>query len=301
MKIIGLLPFKNEEWILPTYLSNVQPICDEIIAIDDNSTDNSRQIMEDAGVIVRDYKNTENLKGGWSCGLIRQHLFNYARESGGTHFVCLDADETFTSNFVPIARDIISQLEPGEKAQMQWLSLWKSCTHYRNDNTVWSNNFKDFIVCDHPSLTYEYQYMCEGRTIGWHSEDTIRRLEVEHGAVLHYQFAYFNNFLLKQAWCQVGELVQKGHSALNEINSKYSICYLDNNVGMQEMPKEWIDGIPTPNYPNFDPTWDEKYFLRKNLLPDIYRHFDEYGVEFFKELNIWQIPQLKERLDRVNP
>ena len=289
MKIIGLLPFKNEEWILPTYLSNVLPVCDEIIAIDDNSIDNSRQIMEDAGVIVKDYKDIENLKGGWSCGLIRQHLFNYARESGGTHFVCLDADETFTSNFVPIARDIISQLQPGEKAQLQWLALWKSCTAYRDDHTVWSRNFKDFIVCDHPSLTYEYQYMCEGRTIGWHSEDTLRRLQIEYGGVLHYQFAYFNNFLLKQAWCQVGELVQRGPSALHEINSKY-------NIEMKEMPKEWIEGIPTPDIPNFDPTWDEKYFLRKNLLPDIYRHFDTYGVGYFEGLNIWQIPQLRNRL-----
>ena len=65
---------------------------------------------------------------------------------------------------------------------------------------------------------------------------------------------------------------------------------------MKEMPKEWIEGIPTPDIPNFDPTWDEKYFLRKNLLPDIYRHFDTYGVGYFGGLNIWQIPQLRNRL-----
>ena len=50
MKVIALIPFKNEGWILPTYLSNVLPVVDEIIGIDDGSTDNSRQIMEDAGV-----------------------------------------------------------------------------------------------------------------------------------------------------------------------------------------------------------------------------------------------------------
>ena len=43
--------------------------------------------------------------------------------------------------------------------------------------------------------------------------------------------------------------------------------------------------------------WKRKYFMRKNLLPDIYRHFDEYGVEYFKDLNVWHIPQLKERLN----
>ena len=45
MKVIGLIPFKNEEHFLPTYLSNVKPICDEIIAVDDYSTDNSRKIL----------------------------------------------------------------------------------------------------------------------------------------------------------------------------------------------------------------------------------------------------------------
>ena len=40
MKVIALIPFKNEGWILPTYLSNVLPVVDEIIGIDDGSTDN---------------------------------------------------------------------------------------------------------------------------------------------------------------------------------------------------------------------------------------------------------------------
>ena len=293
-----MLPFKNEEKFLPTYLSNVQPVCDEIIAIDDNSTDNSRQIMEDAGVIVKGYEDTENLKGGWTCGLIRQHLFNYGREAGGTHFVCLDADENLYFQLCPNRQRYYLSVATKRKSTTTVVSIVeKVILHIVDDHTVWSRNFKDFIVCDDSSLTYEYQYMCEGRTIGWHDDNTLRRLEVEHGGVLHYQFACFNNFLLKQAWCQVGELVQQGPGALGAINNKYSICYQDQNVGMRDMPAEWTEGIPQPPVPNFDPEWKEENFLRKNLLPDIYRHFDEYGVEYFRGLNIWQIPQLNERLN----
>ena len=58
--------------------------------------------------------------------------------------------------------------------------------------------------------------------------------------------------------------------------------------------------IILPDIPNFDPEWNEKYFMRKNLLPDIYRHFDEYGVEYFKDLNVWHIPQLRDRLNDKN-
>ena len=60
LKIIALLPFKNEEWCLPTYLHNTLKVVDEII--DDGSTDNSVKILEDAGVTVSE-KEIINLVG----------------------------------------------------------------------------------------------------------------------------------------------------------------------------------------------------------------------------------------------
>jgi len=300
MKIIGLLPFKNEEQYLPLFLKNVQPICDEIIAIDDNSTDNSREIMENAGVIVKDYTETADIRGGWNPGRVRQYLFNYAREQKGTHFLCLDADETFTNNFVPIAREVISNIPPGKKLVMQWLALWKSYNHYRNDHTVWSNLFKDFVVADSPDLDYHYTFMADGRTIGPNNEENWMRLDPNMGCVLHYQFAMFNNFHLKQAWKQVGELVQHGPGALPTITGKYSICFQDDNVGLSKIPDEWLEGLPVPNIPNFDPNWDESTFLRSDLMPKILEHFDDKGAEYFEGLRIWHIPQLKQAfIDRT--
>ncbi len=57
MKIVALLPVKNESWALPSYLSSVSKIADQIIALDDSSSDNSKNILTGSGVTVISYKD----------------------------------------------------------------------------------------------------------------------------------------------------------------------------------------------------------------------------------------------------
>ena len=303
MKVIALLPFKNEEWCLPSYLYNTSKIVDEIIAIDDGSTDNSKKILEDAGAKVYSSENLINFNSGWSEGSIRAELLKLGREADGTHFVCLDADESFTNPLVENFKELIPQLEPGEKMALQWLALWKSYTSYRHDATVWSNNWKEFVVCDEPSLSYNHnQHMHLGRTPTSPSEvgdQKWRRLENDYGAVMHLQFSAYNNFQLKQCWFRCSELIQNPNNA-SGINSKYSITLLESNVGLAEMPEEWYNGLPLPIVDNFDPDWNESSYVRKDLLPGIYKYFEDYGVEYFKDLDIWHVPQLKEKLNEKN-
>jgi len=303
MKIIALLPFKNEEWCLPTYLHNTLKVVDDIIAIDDGSTDNSVKILEDAGVTVYSSEKLRNYKSGWSEGSIRAELLKLGREAGGTHFLCLDADESVSNMFVVLFDQIVAQMNPGDKISMQWLALWKSYTQYRDDRTVWSNNWKDFFFMDRPDLKYNSkQHMHLGRTpvgLNEFGQSSWLRLRSEHGTVLHYQFSAYNNFQLKQSWFRCSELIESpGTEAA--INSKYSITLLDDNVKLTEMPEEWYIDIPTPKVVNFDPDWKEENFVRGDLLSGIKKYFDDYGVEYFKGLDIWHIPQLKERLDEKN-
>ena len=62
MKVISLLPFKNEEWVLPSYLYSIKRLSDEIIAIDDGSTDNSVKILESAGAKVYSSEKLKNFR-----------------------------------------------------------------------------------------------------------------------------------------------------------------------------------------------------------------------------------------------
>ena len=48
------------EWVLPSYLHSIKRLSDEIIAIDDGSTDNSVKILEDAGAQVYSSEKLKN-------------------------------------------------------------------------------------------------------------------------------------------------------------------------------------------------------------------------------------------------
>lgn len=282
MKIIALIPFKNEAIFLPTCLSSLKPICDEIICIDDNSTDNSKEIALAHGCSV--YTNDKLVTFGWSEHHIRENLLRLGREAGGTHFICLDADEAISSQFLTVGKSIISKLKPGQKLGMQWLALWKCLDHYRDDYSVWSNNFKDFIVCDDEKIAYPFQWLHVGRTPGENNDNTFLQLNNKYGSVLHYQFSDWKNFQIKQSYLRCTELIKKP-GLEDAINQQYSITMEDPNVCLKAMPDSWTNKLTQPIIP-------EDYICWR--LEGIKKYFEEYGPEHFKKLQIWHVKEIKE-------
>ena len=149
MKIITLITFRNEQYFLKTPILSVSNITDEIVCINDKSTDNSKQVAENLGATV--YDNTKANELGSTENEIRNSLLNLGREHKGTHFIILDADEALTSNFKNNMH-LVNELTPGASIELQWLAMWKSLKRFKDDKSVWSNSFKDFIYCDDTKL-----------------------------------------------------------------------------------------------------------------------------------------------------
>lgn len=283
MKIIALLPEKNESWILPTYLSSIKKIADEVIAIDDGSTDNSKQILKDAGAFV--YDNKEIVKSGWAEHSIRQKLLQLGREHGGTHFICLDADEALSTNFLKHGRNIIEKLKPGQKISMQWIFLWKNTYQFLDDKrSLFKDNYKDFIFCDKPNLKHDYTFMHVGRTPGENKHENLIKINNNEGVCLHFTFVNWKNFMLKQAWVRCSDLIEKQESYA-KINNRYYNPAEKKQYKLTTTPIEWLNGLDLPkNVEDLPLDWH---------LPALFKFFDIYGIKFFEPLEIWDIKELE--------
>jgi len=278
-KIIALLPVKNESWILPTYLSSMTKFADEIIALDDNSTDNSVKILEEYGVKTITPPQSEKINMSEK----RNLLLKAGRESAGTHFIWLDADEIFSNDFIKNnGKEKILNLNPGEKLSIRWIHLWKSTKEYLDDKkSPFGYIWKDFIVCDNENLDFENKALSENRTPGNNSK--MKKLKEKEGVVIHFQFSNWNKVQFKQAWYRCIELLELKKDP-RKINNTYSVTLDRKNLNIEPVPEKWSKNVKP--HEETDAIWHFDAIL--NL-------FDKHGIQFFESLDIWHIKELKER------
>lgn len=281
MKIVALLPVKNEAWILPTYLSSLLDVVDHIIALDDNSTDETKKLLTHEKVTV--LKNNLVSENFVNMGQRRKKLLRAGRAIGGTHFICLDADEAFSKNFAKNARTLISQLELGQRMTLRWVHFWKNSQQYLNDErSAQGYIWKDFIFCDDGISDFDEKFLSEGRTPGgW---GTPLQLTESQGVVLHFQFLNGEAMHYKHAWYRCQELIE-GSRGARRINATYVVNYdNDNQLKTAPIPPQWVEDLVFPM--NTNPI----IWHRDQIISD----FKKYGVSYFEALDIWGLPLLHE-------
>lgn len=280
IKIIALFPFKNEGWILREYVQSMKKITNTIIAYDDKSIDNGRKILEDAGakIITENYKE----KSGWAEYSIRERLLEEGRKEGGTHFICLDADEIFSDIFFENAYEIITALKPGQCLWMDWVNLYKNKNTERIDG-VYKKLSKSFIFCDDGKATFSYAFLGVSRTPG----NPLYRVEVprEKGSVIHFQFLNTERADMKRIWYMCSELIKGTRSALR-INTTYDIQKNRLSTKTRKLPNSSSFTITNNEIEGYDQLTDWRY-------REVLQWFDDYGVTFFEKLDIWDNEILK--------
>lgn len=165
-KIVGLMAVRNEAQIIANSLQALALYADEIIVLDDASTDNTVAVIRSlqtqcciAQIIEKEswYRDEPG---------DRNKLLAAGRAVGGTHFIMIDADEIFTANLLEnnLLKNKILALKPGDKMTVTWINLWRSPDAYRYDSSVWSEGAADAIFCDDGQCSYDSAFIHTPRT-----------------------------------------------------------------------------------------------------------------------------------------
>jgi hypothetical protein len=291
MKIIALYPLLREEInfnFLKISILALYSIVDEIyIAVDYPNEDIKFNLNFFKKKKIKIFYLNKSAETKRLTGTPRVELLRLGRKNKGTHFIWLDCDEVFTSPFTKNGRQIISNMKIGQKIQMRWLSMYKNYKYYRNDKkSIWSNLYKDFIVCDSPKYSLVTNVYHEPRTQGPNTLENTIKLDIENGAVMHLQFVNWNNFLLKAAWHMCMETLKMKYNYMS-LNRKYFYVYFENFPSLKKIKMSWINHIPKIlfNKINIDTQdyWNKRYnfFFKKNYILN------------FEQLNIWHNDILK--------
>lgn len=283
-KIVGLVPVRNEELIIPNCLKALAKYADAIVVLDDASDDHTVQVVKSLAQECKVAHIIEKKIWHRDEPGDRNKLLQAGRAIGGTHFIIVDADEAFTANCMinDVLRQRILQLLPGDKLCIRFIQLWRSTDMYRKDDSIWSHIQGDFVFCDDGVCSYSSDFIHTPRSPN-NLKGSIYFFELSntHG-LMHFQFVNWNNLLIKQAWYRCIEKIRNPSCSVEKINEVYGESKDEKGIQLHACPDYWFKG-----YHFFDKSiymkvesWQKKQVLQ---------WFRDYGRGYFKELDIWDV------------
>lgn len=283
MKLLALMPVRNEAWILGLSLRVALRWCDGIVVLDHASTDGTAAILDAAlaefgeRVIVLREEDP-----AWSEMAHRQRLLEAGRAAGGTHFAIVDADEVLTGNLLNPIRGIVSGIGPGGLLQVGMPCMWRSLGAYRTDGRIWARR-EDLVLafCDRLSLKWQADgYDHHHRQP--HGSTTHRRLGYAEGGVMHLQWSSWRRLVAKHARYKMMERVKYPQKPVAVIDRQYSMALDETGLSLQPAPLDWWEPYADlMHYADLDATpWQEDECMRLWM---------EHGAEAFRGLNLFGV------------
>ena len=291
MKVIALLPIRNEAWVLEHALACLSAFCDVVIISDQGSTDGSQ-------AICRRFPKVVLLDAPPGDGVdrlpqrARWRLLDAARGYDGHNLLwCTDADELVSPSLARAFLDgFREQLTPPRAISARYIHLWKSLSLFRHDWSQYGPAWKVVAWVDDRRVDYprdpDVRPLHEPRTP---MDDDPHVLRAENVPILHLQFAMWRRNQMKQAWYRAVEWLD-GRRTAGDINGQYAITMSPLFARTAPLPPDWLDGLTLPAASVDDePGWHDAEMLRL---------FDDRGIEFFEPLEIWHLTRLRDEFRR---
>lgn len=136
-RLVVLLPVRNGESLLPSWFACVERLADEVIALDDGSTDDTRRLLSEHPLVTTVLTNQERPGyAGWDDRENRSRLL--AEVNPGDWVLFLDADERFTADDTAVLRAFVEDgAQPGHAYGLRVHRATSDLTAYEAVGGTW--------------------------------------------------------------------------------------------------------------------------------------------------------------------
>jgi hypothetical protein len=296
MNLVGLMPVRNEDWIVGLSARVALMWCDSLVILDHASTDGTGAALQALCEKFPDRVGLMRISDPvWYEMEHREMMLRWARangrETGATHIAIIDADEILTANLLSGIREHIEQMPYDAMLMLPGYNLCGSMTRYHL-NGLWgqrwfSTAFKDI------------------GTVGWRGNgDTFHRREPAGvkwnywnrpigqgtGGVLHFWGASERRLTAKHALYQCVETLRWPEKSKEAIRFEY--CQWRDGRGGRDSPHGWT-------FADVPASWIEPYadLMRDHVHLDaevwqeaeVRRLVAEHGKERFAGLDLFGV------------
>lgn len=233
MKLVAIMPARNEGCHLPVTVPALLQWVDELVILDHASTDGSVSGFGERVHVMRENDPT------WFEMSHRQKLLEAARVIGATHIVTVDADEILSADSVEGIKDEIKGLKPGEVLQPFWAHLWRGFDKYRTDG-AWTGKVASSAFRDMPGLCWQTRDGYDHHHREPFGATGFRR---GSGTLMHLQHVSWRHLLAKQCWYKMTERVRwPERETAAQVDRKYHATVDESGLFLGRAPAEWTAG-----------------------------------------------------------
>lgn len=278
MKLIGILPVRNEDWIIGLSLRALLMWCDELVVLNHCSTDNTADILAD---LERVHVITET-DPVWHEMAQRQRLLEAARYHGATHVAIVDADEVLCGDLLPLIRGFAERLDPGSTMYGPMKMLHRGINEYRHDGSIWSDAVSSVLFHDAPECGWQSQNGYDHH----HRQPMHSRRggTISVPALMHLQFAHWRRLRAKHALYKVTERIRWPEKPIKKIEKMYNLALDEQDLGTHPVPPAWWapyrDLMKYLRIDQREEQWQER---------ETRRLVKKHGCHTFKGLNLFGV------------
>jgi hypothetical protein len=244
MKLIGLMPARNEEWVLGLSLRAAVRWCDVVVVLDHASTDGTLRVIDDVASETGRVLRLRDENPEWDEMRHRQRMLSAAREHGATHVALVDADEVLTGNLLSVIRGHIEALTDGEMLYLPGYNLRGGIDRY-HANGIWGNRWFATAFKDDPRASWrgDQFHHREPHGVDWHGWKPVAQ---SAGGVMHLWGASERRLLAKHRLYKMTEASRWPDKSRVQIDRYYNQAILPSanmsyaqNWEYASVPESW--------------------------------------------------------------